>query len=286
MHELNNHNHISISPPPNDDLQKNEWIKELATLAKTENIKARKITTKYTKECIKKAISKYRQLYETSPKRINRKVFKNLETLPFDCIMDRNNNILTSPEDIANEIHTQQSISNRPTVPICYFLPNHPPQCTCGVKQYPWHDIEGFVIDKCGNPQTSLYTYFDQETYNLCLKNLANNKISGPNKIPNSILKHMPPNFHHILFLLFTHCYKLKQIPTSWKTSLTILLYKKDDPSVLTNYRSIALQNTIYKFFTSTLTSILSTYGKRHQILHDSQEGFKAERCTSRQLQL
>ena len=38
MDELNNHNHINILPPPNDDLQKNEWIKELATLAKTANI--------------------------------------------------------------------------------------------------------------------------------------------------------------------------------------------------------------------------------------------------------
>ena len=96
----------------------------------------------------------------------------------------------------------------------------------------------------------------------------------------------MPASFHHILLLFFTHCYKLKQIPAFWKISLTILLYKKGDPSFLTNYRPIALANKIYKFFTSTLTLILPAYGERHQILHDSQEGFRAERCTSRQLQL
>ena len=179
MNEINSHTHINTPPPPNDDLLKNEWIKELATLAKIENTKARKITTKYTKECIKKAISKYRQLYESSPKKINRKVFKNLETPPLDYITDRNNNILTSPEDIAKEIHIQQSISNRPTVPTCHFLPNHPPQCTCRVRQYPWHDIDGLIIDKRGNPQTPLHTYLDLETYNLCLKNLANNKTVG-----------------------------------------------------------------------------------------------------------
>ena len=61
---------------------------------------------------------------------------------------------------------------------------------------------------------------------------------------------------------------------------------QKGDPFVLTNYRPIALANTIYKFFASTLTSILLAYGERYQILHDSQEGFRAERCTSRQLQL
>ena len=96
----------------------------------------------------------------------------------------------------------------------------------------------------------------------------------------------MSESFHKLLFLFFTHCYKQKQIPASWKTSLTILLYKKGDPSQLSNHRPIALANTIYKFFTSTLTFILSTYGKKHQILHDSQEGFRAERSTSRQLQL
>ena len=183
--------------------------------------------TKYTKECIKKSISKYKQLYEKKPKKFNRKVFKNFETPPLDCIKNRNNNILTNLEDIAKEIHIQQSISSRPTVPTCYYIPNHPPQCTCGVRQYPWHDLEGLTLDKRGNPQTPLHTYFDQETYNLCLKNLANNKTPGLDKIPNSILKNMPLNFHHILFLFYGHCYKQKQIPSSWKISPTILLYKK-----------------------------------------------------------
>ena len=96
----------------------------------------------------------------------------------------------------------------------------------------------------------------------------------------------MPPCFHQLLFLFFKHCYKQKQIPASWKTSLTMLLYKKGDPSQFTNHRSIALANTIYKLYTSTLTFILSAYGERYQILHDSQKEFRAERGTSKQLQL
>ena len=131
-----------------------------------------------------------------------------------------------------------------------------------------------------------LHTYFDQETYDFCLKNLGNNKAPGPDKIPNSILKNMPPRFHKLLFLFFKHCYKQKQIPASWKTNTTVLLYKKGDPSQQTNHRPIALANIIYKLYTSTLTSIISAYGEKYQILHDSQEGFRAERGTSRQLQL
>ena len=92
------------------------------------------------------------------PKKVNRKVFKNFEIPPLDYIKDRNNNILTNPEDIAKEIHIQQSISNRSILPTCYCIPDHLLQCTCGVRQYPWHDLEGLILDKRGNLQTPLLT--------------------------------------------------------------------------------------------------------------------------------
>jgi hypothetical protein len=87
-----------------------------------------------------------------------------------------------------------------------------------------------------------------------------------------------------MIFLFFSHCYKQQTIPPFWKHSNTILLYKKGNPAQLTNQGPIAMANTIYKLFTSTLTSFLSSYGEKYQILHDSQEGFKEERCTSRQI--
>jgi hypothetical protein len=34
----------------------------------------------------------------------------------------------------------------------------------------------------------------------------------------------------------------------------------KDDPTYLTNYRPIALANTIYKLYTSTLTTLITSY--------------------------
>ena len=284
--EIRNHQNVQISHPPTTNTSLNVWIDEIAAIAKTANKQARNITTKYTKNCILKAISKYRQLYEKSPKKINRKVFKNSETSPLDSITDRQNNILTNPKDIAKEIYIQQSISNRPTVPTCHHQPRHPQHCTCSVRQYPWHDFDGFTIDQRGEPQIPPHTYFDQTKYDLCLKNLSNNKAPSPDKIPNSILKNMPPRFYKLLFLFFKYCYKDKQIHASWKTSLTVLLYKKNDPSQLTNHRPIALANTIYKLYTSTLTSIISAYGEKHQTLHDNQEGFQAERRTSRQLQV
>jgi hypothetical protein len=105
---------LQSSPNTNPYEQIITWIDVIAAIAKTSNKEARKITTKYTKDCILKAVSKYRQMYKKSPKKINRKVFKHSETSPLDSITDRQNNILTNPEDISKEIYIQQSISNRP----------------------------------------------------------------------------------------------------------------------------------------------------------------------------
>ena len=115
----------------------------LAAIAKTANKEARKITTKYTKGCILKAVSKYRQMYEKNPKKITKKVFKYFETSPLDSITDKQNNILTHAEDIAKYIYIQQSINNRPTIPTCHYQNIHPPYYTCGARQYPWHNSRG-----------------------------------------------------------------------------------------------------------------------------------------------
>ena len=70
--KLKNHTQVTIPPPPNQESTHQEWIKTIAGLAKTANIQARKITTKYNHNCVKKAISKYRQLYEKSPKKVKK----------------------------------------------------------------------------------------------------------------------------------------------------------------------------------------------------------------------
>ena len=74
--------------------------------------------------------------------------------------------------------------------------------------------------------------------------------------------------------------------PDTWKTSKTVLLYKKGDPQHLQNWRPIALANTLYKAWTSMVTHVLSTYGERQGIIGSAQEGFRRHRNTMRQLQM
>ena len=107
----------------------------------------------------------------------------------------------------------------------------------------------------------------------------------GPDNIPNDIIKALPTQKQDLLFLFFKHCYKQKTIPQYREHSKTIILHKKGDLIHLTNYRAIALANTIYKLYISTLTTFLTNYGEQHRLLHLSQEGFRPQHNTSRQIQ-
>jgi gluconate kinase len=200
---LQSHPHANISNPPNDPLLINDWIKILGTIGKTAKKNARDILTKQSTINCKKTISKYRNTLNLQPKRIHKVIFKNTKNTTLDSIKDRQGNILTNPKDIAEEIYIQQSILNQPATPTCHHQPNHDQNCVCGVRQYPWHDLDGFVLEKCGEISAFIANTFDRLTYDLCLKYLGNNKAPGPDNIPNSILKNMPNKFHDLLFLLF-----------------------------------------------------------------------------------
>ena len=127
---------------------------------------------------------------------------------------------------------------------------------------------------------------FTRIVYDRCLQNLSNGKSCGPDNIPNDILKALPGNFHDMIYLFFLQCYHKKEISSKWKHSIIIFLYKKDNPIIVTNYISVVLACTIYKLFTSTLTSILTTFGERHKILyHNQEEDFRPMRSTTRQIQ-
>jgi hypothetical protein len=209
--------HTQIPNPPIDTTLTNEWIKTLAEIGRKAKNNARDIITKQTTLNCKKAISKYRNTLNLQPKRVHKVIFKNTENTTLDCLKNKQGNILTNPEDIAEEIHIQQSILNQPTIPTCHHQPNHDQKCVCGVRQYPWHDLNGFVLEKRGDINASISHTFDRITYDLCLKYLGNNKAPGPYNIPNSILKNMPNQFHDLLFLLFQQCYKNNKYQTLGK---------------------------------------------------------------------
>ena len=76
IEELKTHTNVTIPPLPTQEHNQQEWIQSLVEIAKTAKIQARKITTKYTQSCIKKAISKIQTIIRQKPKENKQKSFQ------------------------------------------------------------------------------------------------------------------------------------------------------------------------------------------------------------------
>lgn len=66
-------------------------------------------------------------------------------------------------------------------------------------------------------------------------------------------------------------------IKTSHKTQNIAKPYssiEKMTPFILTNYKPIALPNTMYKLYISMFTTFLTNYGEKYKLLHFDREGF------------
>ena len=152
-------------------------------------------------------------------------------------------------------------------------------------SNYPWEE-EGcpdpITLTHPPDLPTTLLNTITRADYDLCLKKSGNGKATGPDNIPGEIIKSMPPEFHDALFLIFTLLARTRTTPKSWLQSKTVLIYKKGDPSVMDNYRPIALANHLYKVWTSVIALILTEFAECNHLLSDSQEGYRKGRSTNR----
>uniref|UniRef100_A0A7I4YD72 Reverse transcriptase domain-containing protein n=1 Tax=Haemonchus contortus TaxID=6289 RepID=A0A7I4YD72_HAECO len=85
------------------------------------------------------------------------------------------------------------------------------------------------------------------------ITSMRNGTAPGPDRIKAEHLKTLPPVIVKTLARLFTRYLSQCKVPTSWKTSKTVLLYKKGDPDDIGSYRPICLLSVIYKLFTRVI---------------------------------
>ena len=77
-----------------------------------------------------------------------------------------------------------------------------------------------------------------------------------------------------MLTLIYNICKMQRKIPSTWKKTNTILIYKKGDSAQPSNWRPIALGNTIYKLYASCLGKRLSEWIEHNGVLSPNQKGF------------
>ncbi|KAE9418551.1 hypothetical protein Angca_007522, partial [Angiostrongylus cantonensis] len=82
---------------------------------------------------------------------------------------------------------------------------------------------------------------------------VKNRTAPGPDRIRSENLKNLPPVLVNTLAPLFTHYQSERNVPTQWKTSNAVLLFKKGDLHDIGNCRPICLLFVVYKLFTRVI---------------------------------
>ena len=83
------------------------------------------------------------------------------------------------------------------------------------------------------------------------------------------------PILRTILHKLIVDCWNRKYIPSVWRRGVTVLVYKKGDPSDPSNFRPITLQSTLYKIFSSIYRDRIKEFLTSNRYLNTNiQKGF------------
>ncbi|KAE9415931.1 hypothetical protein Angca_004400, partial [Angiostrongylus cantonensis] len=85
------------------------------------------------------------------------------------------------------------------------------------------------------------------------ISSVTNRTAPGPDRRISEHLKNLPPVLVSTLARLFTRYLSECMVPTQWKTSKTVLLFKKGDLCDFSNYRTICLLSIVYKLFSRVI---------------------------------
>lgn len=115
-----------------------------------------------------------------------------------------------------------------------------------------------------------------QEEVHEAVRKLKNRKAPGPDQITNEMLKYAGPEIEKVLTSLFQRIILNQRIPTEWKNSVTIPIYKKGNKNDPENYRMITLLNSTSKLLTKIMTTRITNSIK----MSEEQQGFRPNRST------
>ena len=107
-------------------------------------------------------------------------------------------------------------------------------------------------------------------------------KATGPNEIPNRILKNCSETLCLSLSLLPRKKLSKGVFPTPWKTSIVCPLYKEGDRSSAEQYWPISLLSNVSKVLERVVSNRI--FESTQHLLSDNQYGFRKKRSTAVQL--
>ena len=134
-----------------------------------------------------------------------------------------------------------------------------------------------------------LYPTMEDITINIAgvaklLRSLKPHKATGPDGVPARLLKEIADEVAPAVTLLFQASLDQGRIPPSWKKALIVPIFKKGNRSVASNYRPISLTTILCKLCEHIMHCSIIGHLSKHNILIDSQHGFRKRRSCDTQL--
>ena len=117
--------------------------------------------------------------------------------------------------------------------------------------------------------------HFSEDDLKKTIGKLKNRKAHGPDGIPNELIKYGGDPLSNELTTLFNKILQTGKIPTSWKESTTIPIFKKGTKTDPKNYRGITLLSAVLKLMTKILAEVIAETG-----INEEQQGFRKNRST------
>lgn len=116
------------------------------------------------------------------------------------------------------------------------------------------------------------------------LHQLKTNKASGPDAIPNIVLKTLADTIAPILTIIYQKSIDTAQLPQDWLTANVSCAFKKGDRHIAANYRPISLTSVPCKILEHIIFRHIMSHLENHQILTNLNHGFRSGFSTETQL--
>ena len=175
-----------------------------------------------------------------------------------------------------------------------YVWPKTTPECTLRPEQFEEHygpewslEMDNYVsplesdawkIDKTVNKvafETKfLHDFVDTKKIEAVIRSRNYISAHGRDGISNAVYRLAGKEGIEFFKIIFEGILISKHIPSSWKKSRTIMLYKKGDPSEPKNWRPVSITSTMYRILTAHIAGIIMKQNEINTIFHKSQRGF------------
>ena len=129
-------------------------------------------------------------------------------------------------------------------------------------------------------PLLSTVSFSPQEVF-AQLSSVDISKACGPDAIPGFLLKASAEFISSPLSFFFTTSLRTAKLPKDWVTANTVPVFKRDDRSVVKNYRPISLTSLVIKTMERIIYSNIVSVLESHNRISSCQFGFRKGCSTS-----